>query len=106
MNNKKPNQLTFQDYFHIRKLAEKDNLPLKPEITKFNDTQLSYQNAYVMFSEMMDSLTTYSDVYGSMSMDVLSYLVALLNEKQILTNNDIKAIKQVVEQEGAIDNGK
>lgn len=84
----------FADYYRIRRKVElKGNLPHE-EITQHNSDKVTYDEAYLLLSELMSQQSQFTQDCVSITMDSIGEIVATLVGKGTLNMKDAEYIQQ------------
>lgn len=88
----------FADYYRIRRKVElKGSLPHE-EITQHNGDKVTYDEAYLLLSELMGQQSQFTQACVSIAMDSIGEIVATLVGKKVLSANDAEYIQHRIAQ--------
>ena len=84
----------FADYYRIRRKVElKGDLPHE-EITQHNSDKVTYDEAYLLLSDLMSEQSKFTQECVSITMDSIGEIVATLVGKGVLNMKDAGYIQQ------------
>lgn len=93
----KDKPMPFEDYYKIHQLAHQTGKGLEeqlaPEVYVHDNDYLTYQQAYQFISKLLADMTKYTDTYGSVAMDAIGGLVAMLVAKKYLSDKDVQVLQ-------------
>ena len=86
--------LSFSEYAKIKAQAAKMNIPLSGAVMQFDDTKLTYKEAYEYIYPAIKQILEYTNAYGSAALDSVSALVTQMYQKGLLSKEDIQELNK------------
>lgn len=98
-DDKKKAELSFYQYLTIKQKSRAMGITPYAQVTQFDNAKVTYKEADEALSTLFQATTKYIDSYGTLAIDSVSLLISLLNQKNLLSNQDVKALANAIKNQ-------
>lgn len=97
-------KLSFVDYMRIRQALDKTGEAPNAVITGHDKDPITYDDLYTALTLLSKDFKHYSDVYNSMSIDAIGFIVNKLISKKMMNSKDMLELRKQIQEEWSTEN--